>query len=31
MAVRDYTELAARMRHAPTFGIAEEVIRKDFP
>ena len=27
----NYTELTARMRHAPTFAIAEDVIKKDFP
>ena len=27
----NYTELSAKMREKPTFGVAEEVIRKDFP
>ena len=27
----NYTELTAKMREKPTFGVAEEVIKKDFP
>ena len=31
MAPNNYAELSAKMREKPTFGVAEEVIKKDFP
>ena len=31
MAPNSYAELSAKMREKPTFGVAEEVIKKDFP